>query len=121
MTTQRLTARAAIDHAAAHGLTLNKFADPTEGAREGLTVAEAREIAAQDPSLIYCDVPTARLFVCAVDSDEPQAWQDHQSIVSLTPADQTDDVCSYRVDTIDLDALRAVLDADDDVLAYSSI
>ncbi len=29
-------------------LTLNKYADPTEGAREGLTVAEAEEIASID-------------------------------------------------------------------------
>lgn len=52
----RLTAHDAIEYAAAHDLTLNKYADPTEGAREGLTVDEAREIAAEDPSLIYVDV-----------------------------------------------------------------
>lgn len=52
----RLTAHDAIEYAAAHGLTLNKYADPTEDAREGLTVDEAREVAAEDPSLIYVDV-----------------------------------------------------------------
>lgn len=50
-TMTRLTAHDAIEYAAAHGLTLSKYADPTEGARGGLTVEEAREIAADDPSL----------------------------------------------------------------------
>lgn len=35
---------------------LNKYADPTEGAREGLTIEEAREIAKEDPGLIWADV-----------------------------------------------------------------
>lgn len=48
-----LTGYDAIDYAEANGLTLAKYADPTEDAREGLTVAEAREIAREDPSLIY--------------------------------------------------------------------
>lgn len=34
-------------------IALCKYNDPTEGARENLTVAEAREIAKEDPSLIY--------------------------------------------------------------------
>lgn len=49
-----LTGHAAIDHASRHGLTLSKYADPTEGAREGLTVEQAREVAAEDPALIWC-------------------------------------------------------------------
>jgi hypothetical protein len=32
---------------------LSKYADPTEDAREGITVDEARQIAKEDPSLIY--------------------------------------------------------------------
>ena len=48
-----LTGHAAIDHAIATGATLNKYADPTEPAREGLTVDEAREIASEDPLLIW--------------------------------------------------------------------
>lgn len=43
----------AIEYAEQHGLRLNKHADPTEDAREGLTVDEAREIAREDASLIY--------------------------------------------------------------------
>lgn len=45
----------AIEAAVAHGLRLNKYEDPTEDAREGLSVAEAREVAAQDPSLIWVE------------------------------------------------------------------
>lgn len=32
---------------------LNKYADPTEDAREDISVEDAEEIAAEDPSLIY--------------------------------------------------------------------
>lgn len=48
-----LTGYDAIRHAEAHGLTLSKYADPLEGARDGLCVQEARWIALDDPSLIY--------------------------------------------------------------------
>lgn len=51
----RLSSYGAIAYAAARGLTLHKYADPTEGAREGLTITEALEIAREDPSLIYLD------------------------------------------------------------------
>ncbi len=51
--TNALTGLDAIATAEFNCLTLNKYADPIEGAREGLTVAEAREIAAEDASLIY--------------------------------------------------------------------
>lgn len=37
-----------------HG-TIGKHADPTEGAREGLTVGEALDIASVDASLIWVD------------------------------------------------------------------
>ena len=30
-----------------------KYADPTEGYREGLTLDEAREVAAEDPGLLF--------------------------------------------------------------------
>lgn len=43
----------AIEYAERNGLTLNKYADPTEDAREGLTVDEARGIAREDSSLIW--------------------------------------------------------------------
>lgn len=52
------TARAAIERAAAEGLTLCAYESPTEGARDGLSVADAAELAQEDPSLIYlCDLP----------------------------------------------------------------
>lgn len=46
----------AIEYAEANNLNLSKYADPTEGAREDLTAEEAREVAQEDPSLIYLDM-----------------------------------------------------------------
>ena len=51
-----ITGHAAIDHAARQGLTLNKYADPIEVARAGLTVEEAEEVAREDASLIWITV-----------------------------------------------------------------
>lgn len=48
-----LTGIAAIECAEQLDLVLRKYADPTEGARDSLSVAQAREIATEDPSLIY--------------------------------------------------------------------
>jgi len=45
----------AIEYAEANGLTLSKYNDPIEDAREGLTPDEARKIAAEDPNLIYVE------------------------------------------------------------------
>ena len=57
MTTKRaeiiLHGQEAIDWAERHGATLSKYSDPLEAARDGLTVEEAREIAREDPGLIY--------------------------------------------------------------------
>ena len=55
MNTTKLTGSKAIEYAEAHGLTLNKYTDPTEEAREGLSVDEARQIAREDPSLIWIE------------------------------------------------------------------
>ena len=52
----RLTGAEAIEHAEAHNLTLSKYTDPTEEARDGLTPDEAREIAMEDPELIYVNL-----------------------------------------------------------------
>ena len=57
-TSTKLTGLAAIDYAASHGVDLSKYADPTEDARDGLSVDEAREIAREDASLIWCIAPT---------------------------------------------------------------
>jgi hypothetical protein len=51
----RLEGLEAIEYAREHDLTLCKYEDPTEDAREGLTVEEAVAVACEDPSLIYID------------------------------------------------------------------
>lgn len=56
MTTTKITGNAAIEVAESKGLTLSKYADPTEGARSGLSVEEAREIAKEDSSLVYVEI-----------------------------------------------------------------
>lgn len=58
----------AIDYAEANSLTLRKYADPTEEAREGITVEQARKVAQEDPSLIWLDVVPTRV-VCRADAD----------------------------------------------------
>lgn len=88
----------AIDYAEAKGLTLSKYTDPTEEARTGLTVDEAREVAREDPSLIWLDTAEftdarrfARRYDAAVEmlaalSDEEtvkavdQDWDNGQAI-----------------------------------------
>lgn len=52
----KLEGRQAIEAARRSGKTLNKYADPTEGARSGLSVREAEEIAREDPSLIWIEM-----------------------------------------------------------------
>jgi len=52
----RLKGHEAIEFAATAGCTLNKYNDPTEDAREGLSVEEAEDVAAEDPNLIYIDI-----------------------------------------------------------------
>ena len=62
----RLTGQSAIEYAEQYGLLLCKYEDPTESARAGLTPDEAREIAHEDPSLVYVDVEVRviRLAAC---------------------------------------------------------
>lgn len=50
-----LTGYDAIEYAEDHGLLLNKYTDPTEEAREGLTPDEAKEIAREDDGLIWIE------------------------------------------------------------------
>lgn len=47
----------------ARGVTLNKFADPLEGARENLSFEEAEEIAKEDPGLIWLEIKGLRIDV----------------------------------------------------------
>lgn len=49
----KITGQDAIRYAEEHGLTLRKFASATEDARDGVTIEEAKRIAAEDPSLIW--------------------------------------------------------------------
>lgn len=43
----------AIDYAESRGSPLRKYADPTEGPRDGLTRSAALAVAREDPSLIW--------------------------------------------------------------------
>ena len=67
----QLTGFTAIEFAAANGLTVAKYADPTEGARDGLTVSEAREIAAEDPGLIWIEAPDPVGYVVSATGKPP--------------------------------------------------
>lgn len=53
---KHLSGYEAIEYAERCGLKLNKYNDPTEPAREGLTVEEAEQVADEDPGLIWIDV-----------------------------------------------------------------
>lgn len=58
----KLTGYDAITYAEAYSMKLIKSADAIEGKRYDVAVAEAREIAAQDPSLIYCYIINTRFY-----------------------------------------------------------
>ena len=49
------TGHQAIEIAETNGADLNKYADPIEDARTGLSIDEAREVATEDPSLIWIE------------------------------------------------------------------
>lgn len=50
-----ITGHDAIAYAEINGMTLNKYEDPTEDARTGLTVDEAKQVAFYDRNLIWID------------------------------------------------------------------
>ena len=56
MVTSSLSGYEAIEYAERTGATLNKHADPIEGARDSLTIDEARQVASEDASLIWVAV-----------------------------------------------------------------
>lgn len=56
---QRIVGRAAIQRAEAEGITLSTYTDPTAEGRDGVSVEEARDIAREDPSLVYMVVSGA--------------------------------------------------------------
>ncbi len=53
----RLTGFAAIEYAEKESLPLNKRADSIDEEMTGLSIAEAEAIAAEDPDLIWLEVP----------------------------------------------------------------
>jgi len=59
----KLTGMEAISYVAGGGGTLHKYADPTEEARDGLTIQEARRIAHEDPNLIWTEIKNDALAV----------------------------------------------------------
>lgn len=65
----------AINYAEAHDMTISKAGDPIEGAREGVSVDEAREIARQDAGLLSLDVPwhTVRAHIEALRGEAAEA------------------------------------------------
>lgn len=52
----RLTGACAVEYSRRTGAALSKYADPREAFRGRLTTAEAEEVIAEDPSLIFVDV-----------------------------------------------------------------
>lgn len=60
MDTTTITGYEAIEYARKHGLSLRKYADPTEGARDGLSIRDANDVAREDPSLIYVEILPGR-------------------------------------------------------------
>jgi len=52
-----MTVAEAVDHAAAAGMRLHSYSDPTLEGVDGLSVDDAVEIASADVSLVFCTVP----------------------------------------------------------------
>jgi len=53
--TRRLTGYEAIEAARRTGAALNKYGDPIEGPREGISISEAEDVAREDPGLIWTE------------------------------------------------------------------
>lgn len=79
--TVTLYGRDAIAYAEAHDMTLAKASDPTEGAREGVSVDEARQIATQDSGLLSLSLPwhTVRQHIVALRDEAIAAGDDDQA------------------------------------------
>lgn len=93
MSNTQKTGYAAIAYAEANGLTLSKYNDPTEAAREGLSVAEAREIAKEDPSLVYVEMSEAAAIARRY-NDDGLSWKDADGV-------ELHDACKGAGATID--------------------
>ena len=70
----------AIAYAEANDMTLAKANDPTEGAREGVSLGEARQIATQHGSLLSLSLPwhTVRQHIVALREEAIAAGDDYQ-------------------------------------------
>jgi len=84
-----MTGHEAIGYAIAHDLTLSKYADPTEGAIDGLTADDALVIADEDPALIYLSAVEAAVgwlseTVSASDWDRLVGSQTRREFAELT-------------------------------------
>lgn len=67
------TAAKAVRAALASGYRIDKAADPTEGARAGLTEEEAIEVAGQDASLLSLTKANLRAAINALPADDTSA------------------------------------------------
>jgi DNA-binding transcriptional regulator YiaG len=79
MSTTTLTGHQAITYAEATGRTLAKHADPTEDARQGLSPDEARDVAAEDPGLVYIEIE---------DAQELDIYEDNGGTIWLVAEDE---------------------------------
>jgi hypothetical protein len=83
----RLEGHEAIEYAEAHGLTLSKYSDPTEDARDGLTLDEARAVAREDPMLVYMESAPAPGFY---GNDAETVLVDRDGVIWLVQSPDTD-------------------------------
>ena len=113
----RITGRAAIAHVEAHGGQLHKFADPTEGARV-VTVAEAREIAGEDPSLIYVDTASRELagYAVRVGKEVVMTGDDESALIEAAMERYDED--DFAVVGVTQGVLDAIEAGDDEPVLY---
>lgn len=76
-----LTGQEAIAYATLNELALNKYADPTEDARGGVSIEEASKIASEDPSLIWIE-STRILPTHIIARWKAEDWDDEKMIAS---------------------------------------
>lgn len=101
--TTKMTGTVAIEYAEAHGMTLSKYADPTEGARTGLTIDEARDVAKEDPGLIWLAAAgtTAETItdeqIRALRTESAEAGDDRMADICTVALDERDHAVSHEV------------------------
>lgn len=65
--TTTIIGREAVERAIKYGVPVNKYEDPIEGAASDLTAAQANAVIAEDPSLLWADVPCCDHATCEAD------------------------------------------------------